>query len=1601
MKTTKRILASVLSVILAFSCFAVVPAFAEDLSTLETYEKVTGVTLVNQQLPAGYDKDNLTKDFSDLAAMITARVNPAFGGVLDNTLQLSGLDNTFVAGKLAGRTNLLAGVGGKMYYGNGTVANAAFAPANITDGNITTNWYNGSILGSNAEKGWQPEEGQPVVYGDDRAATNSFDYQIMYDLGEEKEIDTFYQFGFIRPILQNTTYKVYVGNDPDTIYSDENEVFYYNAYNVHSTYQENLSFNAIRNTTYASATNGLPDGQWVEFKGDKKPIGQYVGFRVYDAAVVGSSGYPGWVLIGELGVLGEKAPEPPFVTGGNLTHLDTTSAYGVDYATKVAASTIELNQKYTANIQLSNMVGSAFGKKVENDTNLIKKVRFKGYSGSWSELGETSLGNITDMIYYNYDDAGHAGTAFGGGSTLNNISYEAVTQAAGGTVVYGANRIANDYYDVLVTAELSKRTEIEKILYGGHVAMNVASRTYAIYVSDNADDLYNAENQVFLFNNYGLADTYRFNGNNSGTGRGCEGPYLEFTGDTVPVGKYVGFKFYDASNFSVGQLSIYDLFVSGTELPDALTIADSDTVYSGTNAYADKVAKLNASLNDKYMATLQLADLTGNTLASKVEGETNQLESGEYQTWADRGTDNWNTSVNIDSLTDFGYVGNGTATQFGSNTILNATGYNKETFAAAGDTAEYKGAARVTNNRYDMLLTFELKGLTAIDKLYMVGHPNPQLSPFLYEVYVGDDKATLYTAENKVFYYDYSAAAGSGEGWKFNGSSGSGNRTSEIQYLEFRGDVLPTGKYVGFKIYDAAEHTYYGACNIYDIGVYGDVTEFTASNYVSYSFGTTSKNTVVNVGKSGGATILDAEGNEAETVKMGDTITFKAEPVTDSRHTFLGWYNGDTKVSGDLEYTTTFDGTALEAKYSTDLIFLMTPGENVVAKSSFTNCKPSFGVVDWLYDAEEDAMLIKGQKKTIQGDNPDTEEVEESYEAETLNSALVSTFTIDGKNVYTTQYEPWTTYKYSVTLKATGKNLFTTAAANGFNFQNQTEQTGYIKYDVTKNQDYVTYDFYFNSGAADYNGAATRSTKFISNNLFNFSGLPDGTNVYVKEMAIEKVNTLMVGNADNATVTPYGAFKPHITDQTSVIANADNTAYGGLTAANAIEALVYDSLAESKVIGSADNGKAMFTAQAADGYDVTAVKVNGQVVTADENGVYTYVGAAVDDGIDHDFLADGTKTYVVDVETAVHVHEEVEIPAVPATCTEPGSTAGVKCATCGEILQAPEAIDPLGHTEETVPGYAATCEETGLTDGTVCTVCGETVTEQEVIPALGHKMELNAEENALVCANNCGKEIAVYVVKFVNKNGDLIHQAIVEQANPYLTADDISAAEAAIPEIYGYTFANWDKGLDEEIIANTTVTALYNKNAETYTVTVNYVSREPEVITDLSYDAKLTINDPAATQWLIGGNVFAIGSEITMFVAGDMEITASEEDISATPSVTIIHDQAIAYEDSNTYVTFAHVNAADKVISEIGFIYITGTTYSITGEEGFNMANLDSIDRKYVKATLPRVGSDFMVSYEGITKAQGAQRYARAYVIFEGDDQVYYSNVVGKTFNVQ
>ena len=96
-----------------------------------------------------------------------------------------------------------------------------------------------------------------------------------------------------------------------------------------------------------------------------------------------------------------------------------------------------------------------------------------------------------------------------------------------------------------------------------------------------------------------------------------------------------------------------------------------------------------------------------------------------------------------------------------------------------------------------------------------------------------------------------------------------------------------------------------------------------------------------------------------------------------------------------------------------------------------------------------------------------------------------------------------------------------------------------------------------------------------------------------------------------------------------------------------------------------------------------------------------------------------------------HSWNEGEITTAP-TC----ENAGVKTYTC-TVCNATKtkAINATGHTPVDVAKQPATCTEAGHTAGVKCSVCGATISGIEVIPATGHKPEIrNAVEATLTLA---------------------------------------------------------------------------------------------------------------------------------------------------------------------------------------------------------------------------------------------------------------------------
>lgn len=85
-------------------------------------------------------------------------------------------------------------------------------------------------------------------------------------------------------------------------------------------------------------------------------------------------------------------------------------------------------------------------------------------------------------------------------------------------------------------------------------------------------------------------------------------------------------------------------------------------------------------------------------------------------------------------------------------------------------------------------------------------------------------------------------------------------------------------------------------------------------------------------------------------------------------------------------------------------------------------------------------------------------------------------------------------------------------------------------------------------------------------------------------------------------------------------------------------------------------------------------------------------------------------------------HETVPGIEIPATCTEPGLTAGAYCRICEKILVKSEVIPPLGHDPITIPAVLPTCVQNGWTEGVRCLRCGIEIVERKTINPLGHEI---------------------------------------------------------------------------------------------------------------------------------------------------------------------------------------------------------------------------------------------------------------------------------------
>ena len=311
-----------------------------------------------------------------------------------------------------------------------------------------------------------------------------------------------------------------------------------------------------------------------------------------------------------------------------------------------------------------------------------------------------------------------------------------------------------------------------------------------------------------------------------------------------------------------------------------------------------------------------------------------------------------------------------------------------------------------------------------------------------------------------------------------------------------------------------------------------------------------------------------------------------------------------------------------------------------------------------------------------------------------------------------------------------------------------------------------------------------------------------------------------------------------------------------------------------------------------------------------------------------------------------HSWNEGKITTAP-TC----ENAGVKTYTC-TVCNATktEAINATGHTPVAVAEQPATCTEAGHTAGVKCSVCGATISGIEVIPATGHKPEIrNAVEATLTtpgytgdtCCSVCNELLKQGTE--IPKTGAHITWVIdgkVVAEEDYLKGTMPSfkgSTDKAPDENYRYTFTGWSP----EVVAaeeDATYTAQYSATARVfYTITFNANggegSMEPQRF-EVGVDTALNINAFTRENYKFNGwNTAADGSGATYADAGAI--------LELTGDMTLYAQWQIW----NGW--FTDVNGKqyyqNGVLQKTGWTVIDGNTYYLDTETGYAATGITTL----------------------------------------------------------
>ena len=268
-----------------------------------------------------------------------------------------------------------------------------------------------------------------------------------------------------------------------------------------------------------------------------------------------------------------------------------------------------------------------------------------------------------------------------------------------------------------------------------------------------------------------------------------------------------------------------------------------------------------------------------------------------------------------------------------------------------------------------------------------------------------------------------------------------------------------------------------------------------------------------------------------------------------------------------------------------------------------------------------------------------------------------------------------------------------------------------------------------------------------------------------------------------------------------------------------------------------------------------------------------------------------------------------------------------------------------------------TCEDAGYTTYT-CSACGYSYVGNEV-EATGHSYD-ELIDGQYTCS--CGATTTTYAVKFYDYNEVLVDTVYVK-AGESVSAEKVAQIEGKVAASapYGYEFAKFNEST-ANVESDLDIYGEFAQTETEYTITVNGEVAEKTY----KFDSALTFTAPEALTWMIDGNVVGYGTTVTVYVAGDMNITTSKE-VPAASSIAIIGSAT----SNGKFIVMAKAYIADGIEE-----YVTGVEYSKDGK-------VVCVESKYLN------DKDFMTGLIG--GVAGIQ--AKAYIKI-GDEMIYSANTV-------